>query len=364
MLFGYPISAIAENWLHDCLVEMVTTIHKRLDQGLPPLKWPDCIPQQHRTVLKSRRGLRDHLSTYRKAAKKLTPKKRALVLTCLSEQNKISDLVSGKSDCKRITALPKDIRDPIKTLFNFAFGLLTDLGIRDRNYQAIYDGNEHHVCPFCGCEPFDAPGSGTKAHKEARHIREDLDHYLPKESYPFAAANLHNLSPMGGRCNSFKGTQDVLRGDRGGRRRAFYPYGNHRVTISLINSIPFKGTGGQKPDWKIEFQPDTPECATWDQVFSLRSRLKQNVLDPCFGTWLREFSFWFKAEYPNVVIDRTSIVAALNRYASNEAIKGLNGRDFLRTLVFQMMHRHCSGRHARLLALIKDSIELAVPPRV
>ena len=27
MLFGYPIAATAENWLHECLVEMVQTIH-------------------------------------------------------------------------------------------------------------------------------------------------------------------------------------------------------------------------------------------------------------------------------------------------------------------------------------------------
>jgi hypothetical protein len=27
VLFGYPIAATAENWLHECLLEMMQTIH-------------------------------------------------------------------------------------------------------------------------------------------------------------------------------------------------------------------------------------------------------------------------------------------------------------------------------------------------
>ncbi|MCK7494405.1 MAG: hypothetical protein MZW92_26920 [Comamonadaceae bacterium] len=62
-------------------------------------------------------------------------------------------------------------------------GLLTKIGIRDRRYQAIYKSAMYHMCPFCGCEYFDAPGAP----------REDLDHYLAKSRYPFAAVNLEIL---------------------------------------------------------------------------------------------------------------------------------------------------------------------------
>ena len=43
MLFGYPIAATAENWLHECLVEMVQTIHANHanhDGRQVALAWP------------------------------------------------------------------------------------------------------------------------------------------------------------------------------------------------------------------------------------------------------------------------------------------------------------------------------------
>jgi hypothetical protein len=49
VLFGYPIAATAENWLHECLVEMVQTIHANHDGRQVALAWPDIIPAAHRT---------------------------------------------------------------------------------------------------------------------------------------------------------------------------------------------------------------------------------------------------------------------------------------------------------------------------
>jgi hypothetical protein len=363
MLFGYPIDSTSMNWLHDCLAAMVTAIHTALDAGAPPLEWPACIPEEHRERLTSRLGLRDRLAVYRGVAERLTLVERAQVLRCLSEQNSVSDLVHGDSECERLTDLPEDIRDPVDKLFTFAFGLLTDLGVRDEHYQAIYEQVPSAVCPFCGCEYFDAPADTRgEAEEEARRIREDLDHYLPRSRYPFAAANLRNLSPMGSKCNGYKRDQDILRNADGVRRRAFYPYVVREVSISLTNSIPFAGADGRKPEWRIEFHPDSPECTTWDVVFSLRTRLRTDVLDPLFDRWLQEFARWLRGEYPQVEIDDDMIIAGLDRYAENEAIKGLNGRDFLRAPVIRMLHRHCAAENDRLLALVKSVLVHAIPP--
>jgi len=363
MLFGYPVAATHENWLHECLVEMVTTIHTRLDEGIAPLKWPDLIPHARRCILKSRVGLREHLKAYRLALKKLDANDRARVLCCLSEQNNVRDLVSCGSECQQLIELPVAVHKPVEELFAFAFGLLTKLGIRDRNYKAIYDSAEYHVCPFCGCEYFDAPvGPGGRTLSEDRRISEALDHYLPKSLYPFAAANLQNLSPMGGRCNAYKLDRDVLRDATGKRRRAFYPYANRVVSISLSSSIPFAGTDGVTPDWKIDFRPDSPECVTWDDLFNFQNRLKRDVLDSSFQRWLKDFAAWFRREYGSAPITHAKIKAALDRYAKNEAIKGLNGRDFLRALVFRMLHRHCVSKNSRLMNFLKDILTLSIPP--
>jgi hypothetical protein len=114
MFFGYPIAATAQNWLHECLVEMVTAIHVRIDAGQAPISWPNVIPAAHRTRIRSKYGLRDRLNAYVAAVQGLNPVQRAKVLTCLNQQNAIADLVSCASDCECLTDLPEAIRDPAK----------------------------------------------------------------------------------------------------------------------------------------------------------------------------------------------------------------------------------------------------------
>jgi hypothetical protein len=120
-------------------------------------------------------------------------------------------------------------------------------------------------------------------------------HYLPKSLYPFAAANLRNLVPMGMKCNKrYKLAQDILRDTAGVRQRSFDPYAERHLKVVLDNSVPFGGADGQTPDWQIDFDPDAVECTTWDNVFHVRERIKRDVLDSSFWQWLRDFSAWFK----------------------------------------------------------------------
>jgi len=99
--------------------------------------------------------------------------------------------LNGCIDCVELADLPETIREPAKELFVFAFGLLTDFGVRAAQYRVIYDSTPDKVCPFCGIEGFAAPAAPS----------EDFDHYLPKSRFPFAAVNLWNLVPAGSDCN-------------------------------------------------------------------------------------------------------------------------------------------------------------------
>jgi hypothetical protein len=282
VLYGYPIEATAENWLHDCLCEIIQTIHTNLQASHSIPDWPDIIPEKYRSKLRRRTGLQDRLEIYRTSVESLAPLERDRVTQALIDQNEIACLLSCTHHCENINDLPQSIHKPVKDLFSFSFDLLTDLEIRDNHYRKIYEAIQH-ICPFCGCEYFDAPIPHRKVDSSSER-REALDHYLAESKYSFAAANLRNLVPMGHKCNSsYKLAQDILYNDDGSRRKSFDPYNHTGVKISLDNSQPFAGANGTVPQWQIEFEPATEEITTWDTVFKIRERFKNNVLDPDFN---------------------------------------------------------------------------------
>jgi len=196
MLFGYPANAIEKNWPHECLYEILNSIHHSLMTGETLPDWPESIPEAYRDKLKSRIGLKNKLSDYKIVLATLSIDEQNLILQALKEQNNISELLSCRQlDCKKIDDLPQTIHGPVKNLFEFAFNLLGELEIRDRHYHKIYKQITHHVCPFCGYEKFSSPEIGSK--------REELDHYLLKKSYPFAGANLYNPHSAGNRMSKY-----------------------------------------------------------------------------------------------------------------------------------------------------------------
>lgn len=354
MLFGYPIVATSNNWLHDCLVETVKNVHAAVDASKRCPAWPKALPTAHRATLKARTGLKDRLKKYNTAVRKLSKADRDAVLEALEAQNRIADLLSGTSHCKVVDDLHADVRDPVNDLFEFAFGLLTDLGrdtttgalsVRDAHYKAIYDAAADHVCPFCGVEYFDAPGAP----------REALDHYLARSRYPFAAANLRNLVPMGHKCNSsYKLAADVLYDTSGTRRVAFDPY-NHATTINVLldDSDPFEGTTSNTPKWVIKFDPDSPATQTWDDVFSVRDRYKRDHLDAKYVRWLDLFRDSARRLKWSVATDDERR-DAIGKFEELWQAQGFDGEGFLKAGVFRMLRLHLTSGDQRLKDQIRD----------
>lgn len=354
MLYGYPITATTENWLHDCLYEVIQLVHTSLQtsQALPD--WPDIIPEKYRNRLRKRTGLRDRLKTYQTAVESLAQSQRDQVYQALVDQNAIAHLLSCAHNCESINDLPQSIREPVKDLFSFSFDLLTDLEIRDNQYRKIFEAVQN-VCPFCGCESFDAPMPRRKIDISSER-REALDHYLAASKYPFAAANLRNLVPMGHKCNSsYKLAQDILYNDDGSRRKSFDPYNHVGIKVCLDNSQPFAGTDGKMPQWRIEFDPATEETITWDIVFEIRERYKKNILDLHFNRWLEEFSIWCK-QGKFIIQSDQDLINAIDSYAIYHEFVGIHDRSFLKAAVFRMLQKHCQLGDTRLILLIKDVI--------
>ncbi len=210
------------------------------------------------------------------------------------------------------------------------------------------------MCPFCGDENFSSLGSqGSR--------REALDHYLLKDSYPFAAANLRNLVPMGYKCNSqYKNTTDILyRSDRR-RRRAFDPYNHGTIIVSLDNSQPFAGTRGEMreplPQWEIDFGSDSEEVDTWNDIFHIRDRYT-NVLNDEFKSWL--VTFCKKCKRKNNANSDQELMDALKCYAEDLELDGFAERAFLKAAVFRMLHLHCQKGNQRLINFIKYYVDIS-----
>jgi hypothetical protein len=346
LLFGYPVAATNDNWLHECLCEAISSIHGAADANSSYPGWPIVLPVGQRVRLRARSGLRDRLATYDRAVRRLSIANRARVLQAVIDQNRISDLLAGTCNCATIDDLPKSIRRAVESLFDYAYAKLTDLGLRDQHYKVIYDSSPEHVCPFCGTEFFDAPCGR----------REDLDHYLVKSLYPFAAANLRNLVPMGHKCNSsYKLADDVLRRADGTRRVVFDPYDHAEIVVLLDDSDPFSGATKNTPKWVIHFEPDTPAVSAWDEIFKVRERYCRDHLDPSFAGWIGIFGMWARSAGLNAATDE-EIVDALARYAAYWRASGVQDRAFLKAAVFRMLHRHCESGDQRLLKVIKDLV--------
>lgn len=353
MLFGYPLAATQNNWIHDCLVKAVKNVHALIDANKRYPVWPKIIPDEYQAALKSRRGLRDRLKKYDIALRALPSRSdRDAILAALSEQNRIADLVSKACNCVSIGFLPQGIHTAVVELFDFAFELLSEIGIRDEQYQAIYHSVPAHVCPFCGTEHFDQPGAP----------REDLDHYLAKSRYPFAAANLRNLVPMGHKCNSkYKLAIDVLYDVNGDRRAAFDPYNHTKIGVVLDDSDPFDGTTPTLPKWAIKFEPDVPAIETWDAVFSIRERYGRDHLDAGYLGWLEEFQNWARsADQGGETDDR--LIEALRRFEKFCTNNGMKDRAFLKAAVFRMLRLRCEQGHDRLKQLLRDLLRPLPPP--
>lgn len=348
MLFGYPLAATLNNWVHDCFVESVRNIHTLANARKRYPEWPDILPENLRLKLKLRTGLRDRLKTYNSVIRKLSKEERSLVLKALEDATYIAEILDGSRDCAAVGDMPESIRASIDSLFSFGFSLLTEFGVRDEHYAIIYAAADpDYICPFCGTEYFDAPSAP----------REDLDHYLAISRYPFAGVNLRNLVPMGHKCNStYKHSRDVIRDANGVRRTALDPYNHETISLVLDDSDPFNGSTENTPAWNIEFTPSLPGIPAWDDVFRIRERYRRDHLDPNFSAWLKNFGSWVRIS--NVLVDTDqALVDALKEYESIWSDSGIQDRAFLKSAVFRMLRKHCEAGHQRLISQLRDLVQ-------
>lgn len=348
MFVTYPVEATHDNWIHESIMHVLEAIFTAINTNTEIQEWPDILPQEHKDKLSNRRSLPNLFLLVERAlrADEISQAQRDQVWSCIHQQNDIDNLLSGRTNVQALDDDLSDIVQAIKAVFEEGFRLLKETGVRDQHYKKIYKKLISKSCPFCGYEPFDAPGLR----------REDEDHYLLRDKYPFAAANFLNLVPMGGRCNkSYKLQQDVLFSG-GVRRKSLNPYGNAVVDISLNNSDLF-GEEDFLPLWDIQLVPDTEEARTWESVFSIRDRLSDSVLKPSYDRVLNEVSDWFVEKGVHKLCSDEEVVNSLNRLAGYKNKNREEGTNFLKHKTVETISYHFASGHRGVIALIRSSLK-------
>ncbi|WP_420957402.1 hypothetical protein [Burkholderia gladioli] len=336
MLFNFLPNSNESNWFQDFLIGLVKEVLRAKSLDTKARAWKDVVVGQHSDALRRKRGLKSRYETLCKAAETLPAAEAQQFLDCLELAGYYKDVLTGAVAYMEPPGMTADLKEAIKSLFEFGFELLSDLqdtpidgfSIRDGLYRRAYHAMPGHFCPFCGIDRFDAPHPDMPRHA--------LDHYLAISIYPLFGAHLPNLVPMCGRCNSsFKLAADMLRAVDGSRRVCVDPYGDQVAKVSLMNSEPFGGgENGQLPKWVIDFDPATDAFETWDDVFSIRLRYKESVLDAEYKAWLQDFARWAE-DSQLAVTNGQEASAALKRWAA--LFPDLNDQGFIKRPVFEML---------------------------
>lgn len=346
MLYRLPEAATQENWLYECLLLALTMGFESHDSGQPVAPWPDFFPEAHRDKLKKRKKFGDAVAGVIGGYGALNQEDRVVIREALDDQAHLGDLFDGGRSARTRNSLPEPMQTLLADLADRAFDTLDHLGIRGRSY-AVHAAVGGLTCTFCGYEASDS----------SRVRQMDWDHYLARSLYPFASANLRNLSPMGDACNrSFKGSKDILRSNGGARRRCFDPYIAEPATVHVLHSVLFaRGPGNSLPEWAVTINGDPDACASWDSVFRLRERWAAR-LDDVHRACVKFFGATMKR---NAAPTDAEIVDRLADYAHGHAAEGSMSDSLLRRAIFELWAERCAipGQEAlHLTRILRGSV--------
>lgn len=338
MLFIYPKTALAQNWLNPSIIYILESGMTSIINNKEPTKWPTIIPESVRNILKSRSGIKSRLQSVWESFKNLDRDEQIKLINALNQQISLPNNFSDDSICTQITLFSDEIRDSIKELFKFLFEeQLLSIKIdgeclRDIHYKEIYSNAPERLCPFCGLSYLRSPNA-------PRHA---LDHYMPISLYPFVGADLRNLSPMCDECNSsFKKQIDILYDENHNRMHCVDPYSGPIFKISLINSKSFEGEickGMHLPKWQIDIIGGTTNLSNnWDRIFQIKKRYERDILNAEFRSWLEHFAKWFIRQPNKYNGFEDNINYHLNEYIETVIQEGLADRAFLKAQVFNFI---------------------------
>ena len=290
MFFTYPIAATDDNWISTIILDVLHGALTALQNGEEPIGFQAAVPEPYEAEFARGQKFPALYAEFVEACRPLQVDQRDDIILALAGQNQFPELFAIDAPTHSIAVSLPAVHDAARNLFEYAFRKLSDLKspgsgetVRGRYHHLVHAHFTSGCCPFCGLEILEAPDPDL--------VDPDLDHYLAVSKYPFAGANLRNLTAMGTACNrSYKGAQDILLDDRDQKAECFDPYGDEHVTLSLDGTVLLPG-GGSGPAWTLTFDPDL-KSLNWRRIFKLEARMKANVLEKQYQMWLKHFTVY------------------------------------------------------------------------
>lgn len=205
-----------------------------------------------------------------------------------------------------------DFASKVKSFFN---SLYEDVfGGKPYYINKHYDNfmrRNKHLCPICGLNTLEA---------DASNHRDDYDHYLPKEKYPFNAVNLKNLMSICGDCNKkWKKAKNPVQYINF-PQEAFYYYGETDPDVDVkINIIDIDTCDVEIILTSAIMQN---KVDTWNRIYSIGKRYKEDVIchEQVGKGWLRKAKADFERD-PAYNIDDEIDDAQIYRLENKNFIK-------------------------------------------
>jgi hypothetical protein len=117
-----------------------------------------------------------------------------------------------------------------------------------------------------------------------------------------------------------------------------------------------------RPDWVIDFNPDSDETRTWDSIFDIRVCCKRTLSGRSYYDWLVSFGDLCKS----AEIDCTDkgVVEGLKRYCELLRAKPMVGQNFFGVEIFDVFRTLCKSGEHRPMNFIRNITRLKLPHAV
>lgn len=193
-------------------------------------------------------------------------------------------------------------------------------------FDQVNKSTTDRICTFCGLEKLTNP-------KEKRN---EYDHYLNKDYYPYSAINFHNLIPMCDTCNKSpnKGVKNmILTENTGIRRLAYNPYSPVETFSLTLNSLDLFGA---QCAWQASTtcQNNNQGFLTWKLIFNIDFRYS-NYVDSSYERWLKNFNAYFHKQTP---VDLPELRNRVTTYLTFKNECALEEGDFIEKRFWEYFH--------------------------
>lgn len=212
MLYFYKQVMHPINNMHDYMHHFFMQLFAEVS---PVYHHADFIHPDFQTIIDSHGVLDQKLNAIFTAYMALLPAEKKQVQQAYSNNNSIEQVCNNAVRPVKFDELSNGIQDPLKALYG-SEGELYKMLTAKKGYPAVKNRcgslkghfekfreiNPASVCPFCGME---------NLLTEYEDGKNEYDHYLSKNDFPFCSINFNNLTPICDTCNKpgYKGQKDI-----------------------------------------------------------------------------------------------------------------------------------------------------------